>query len=125
MAGRSLTDYLAQYDHEHTYPVNKLLHGFGVPAVVASLVVGFFDWRWGVGLFAGGWLLLFLGHKMEGNQPARPHLSAGGAALGGQGTLGILARAAARRRFCLLASRKFCQPAHGHNAQLRLFEPVV
>lgn len=70
MARRSLADYMALYDHEHTHPWNKILHGFGVPAVVASLVVVFLDWRWGLGLFAGGWVLLFLGHRIEGNRPA-------------------------------------------------------
>lgn len=70
MAKRTFADYMALYDHEHTHPANKVLHGFGVSAVVVSLIVVFFDWRWGVGLFVGGWILLFLGHKIEGNRPA-------------------------------------------------------
>lgn len=70
MERRTLADYMALYDHEHIHPWNKLLHGFGVPAVVASLVVVFLDWRWGLGLFVGGWMLLFLGHRIEGNKPA-------------------------------------------------------
>ncbi|MFQ5926024.1 MAG: Mpo1-like protein [Terriglobia bacterium] len=70
MPRRTLTDYIALYDHEHTHPWNKVLHGFGVPAVVTSLVLALFDWRWGLVLFVGGWLLLFLGHKIEGNKPA-------------------------------------------------------
>jgi uncharacterized membrane protein YGL010W len=27
-------------------------------------------WILGIGLFVGGWVLLFLGHKIEGNHPA-------------------------------------------------------
>lgn len=64
---------MARYAQEHTHPWNKILHGFGVPAVVASLVVVFLEWRWGLGLFVGGWLLLFVGHKIEGNKPAFLH----------------------------------------------------
>jgi uncharacterized membrane protein YGL010W len=38
--------------------------------IVVSLVVVFFDWRWGVGLFVLGWILQFIGHAFEGNKPA-------------------------------------------------------
>jgi uncharacterized membrane protein YGL010W len=27
-------------------------------------------WRTGIGLFVIGWILLFLGHRIEGNRPA-------------------------------------------------------
>jgi uncharacterized membrane protein YGL010W len=27
-------------------------------------------WRAGIALFVGGWILLFLGHRIEGNRPA-------------------------------------------------------
>jgi uncharacterized membrane protein YGL010W len=27
-------------------------------------------WRWGVSCFVGGWVLLFVGHRIEGNNPA-------------------------------------------------------
>jgi uncharacterized membrane protein YGL010W len=30
----------------------------------------FLKWAWGAGFFLGGWVLLFLGHRIEGNRPA-------------------------------------------------------
>jgi len=27
-------------------------------------------WLWGTGFFVGGWVLLLLGHRIEGNHPA-------------------------------------------------------
>jgi len=62
---------MAQYDHEHHSPSNKLLHGIGIPLIFAGLILlVLLQWRWGVGCFVGGWLLLFLGHRIEGNKPA-------------------------------------------------------
>jgi hypothetical protein len=66
----TLNDYMARYDHEHHHPVNKLLHGVGIPLVIGGIVLCFFDWRWGLAAFAGGWVLLFTGHRIEGNNPA-------------------------------------------------------
>lgn len=69
MAG--LTDYYSRYDHEHRHPLNKFLHGVGIPVILAGIVLAAFTcWRWGLGLFVTGWLLLFLGHRIEGNRPA-------------------------------------------------------
>ena len=44
---RSFDRYMSQYDREHANPWNKALHGIG-----------------------GGWILLFVGHRIEGNKPA-------------------------------------------------------
>lgn len=67
----ALDRYMAQYDHEHTNPWNKLLHGIGIPIILAGLIlVVLLRWRLGLPLFAGGWILLFLGHRIEGNRPA-------------------------------------------------------
>ena len=67
----SFTQYLAQYDHEHTNPWNKLLHGIGIPIILAGIVLlVLMSWRIGVALFVGGWILLFVGHRVEGNKPA-------------------------------------------------------
>ena len=67
----SLDRYLAQYDHEHTNAWNKLLHGLGIPIILAGIVLACLSWwRTGVALFAGGWILLFAGHRIEGNKPA-------------------------------------------------------
>lgn len=67
----SLNRYMSQYDHEHTNRWNKLLHGIGIPAIGAGIVLLVLThWRIGLALFVGGWILLFLGHRIEGNKPA-------------------------------------------------------
>ena len=67
----SLAHYMAEYDHEHSSPWNKLLHGLGMPMIVAGIVgLILLKWVLGAGLFLGGWVLLFLGHRIEGNNPA-------------------------------------------------------
>ena len=66
-----LAHYMAQYDHEHGSPWNKLLHGIGIPLIFAGIVLlALLHWRWGVSCFVGGWVLLFVGHRIEGNNPA-------------------------------------------------------
>ena len=66
-----LAHYMAQYDHEHSSGWNKVLHGIGIPLIFAGLVsLLFMRWIWGGAFFVGGWMLLFLGHKLEGNHPA-------------------------------------------------------
>jgi uncharacterized membrane protein YGL010W len=67
----SFEKYMTQYDHEHANAWNKVLHGIGIPLIIAGialLVLTF--WRMGLALFVGGWILLFLGHRIEGNKPA-------------------------------------------------------
>lgn len=67
----SLAHYMEQYDHEHESTTNKLLHAFGIPMIFAGIILLLFmKWIWGAGFFLGGWALLFLGHRMEGNHPA-------------------------------------------------------
>jgi uncharacterized membrane protein YGL010W len=65
-----LETYMDRYDREHHNRWNKLLHGIGIPMILAGIVLLFIRWQWGLGLFAGGWVLLFTGHKIEGNNPA-------------------------------------------------------
>lgn len=62
--------YLEKYRETHRHPVNRALHTVGIPAIVISLGVVFFDWRIGLGLFVGGWILQFVGHAFEGKAPA-------------------------------------------------------
>lgn len=50
--------------------MNRLLHTFGIPAVVLSLPLAIWNWRWGLGLFVVGWILQFAGHAFEGKPPA-------------------------------------------------------
>jgi len=66
-----LAHYMAQYDHEHSSVWNKILHGIGIPLIFAGIVLLLFmKWIWGGSVFVAGWMLLFLGHKVEGNHPA-------------------------------------------------------
>lgn len=66
-----LAHYMAQYDHEHASPWNKLLHSVGIPLIFTGAILTIFTWwRLGTALFLGGCLLLFLGHRIEGNRPA-------------------------------------------------------
>ncbi|MCI0350247.1 MAG: DUF962 domain-containing protein [Acidobacteriales bacterium] len=67
----SIAEYMSRYEHEHTSPWNRLLHAIGIPLIFAGLILlALLQWQWGLGLFAGGWVLLFAGHKIEGNKPA-------------------------------------------------------
>jgi len=67
----SLDKYMTQYDHEHTNGWNKILHGIGIPIIIAGILLAVFTyWRIGLALFVGGWILLLAGHRIEGNKPA-------------------------------------------------------
>jgi uncharacterized membrane protein YGL010W len=67
----SLDRYMAQYDHEHTNPWNKVLHAIGIPIILAGIaLLTLTFWRIGLVFFVGGWILLFTGHRIEGNKPA-------------------------------------------------------
>ncbi len=62
--------FLETYREKHQNPVNKILHTAGIPMIVVSLVVVFFNWRLGLALFVLGWILQFVGHLFEGKTPA-------------------------------------------------------
>jgi uncharacterized membrane protein YGL010W len=67
----SFEKYMQQYDHEHSNVWNKVMHGIGIPCILAGIVAAAFTWwRVGLGLFVGGWALLFAGPRIEGNKPA-------------------------------------------------------
>jgi uncharacterized membrane protein YGL010W len=66
----SMNDLLANYKAKHQHPLNRLTHSIGIPMIVISLPLVFFNWRWAVGLFVLGWVFQFIGHAIEGNQPA-------------------------------------------------------
>jgi uncharacterized membrane protein YGL010W len=69
MAG--LDKYMAQYDHEHTNVWNKVMHAIGIPIILAGIILATFTfWRTGLAFFVAGWILLFAGHRIEGNRPA-------------------------------------------------------
>ena len=63
-------DFLGNYKAKHQHPLNRLTHSIGIPLIVISLPLFFFNWRWALLLFAVGWAFQFLGHMIEGNQPA-------------------------------------------------------
>jgi uncharacterized membrane protein YGL010W len=67
----TFSQYMSQYDHEHTNAWNKVFHAIGIPIIIAGIVLAAFThWKIGLGLFVGGWILLFAGHRIEGNKPA-------------------------------------------------------
>jgi hypothetical protein len=67
----NLAHYMGQYNHEHESAWNKLLHGVGIPMIFAGvLLLILMKWVWGGSLLLGGWVFLFLGHRIEGNRPA-------------------------------------------------------
>lgn len=62
--------FVENYKAKHRHPLNKLSHSIGIPLIVISLPLFFFNWRWALALFIVGWAFQFLGHLIEGNQPA-------------------------------------------------------
>ncbi len=62
--------FMEDYKAKHTHPLNRLTHNIGIPMIVVSLPLFFFSWRWALALFVVGWVLQFVGHFIEGNQPA-------------------------------------------------------
>jgi uncharacterized membrane protein YGL010W len=63
-------DLLANYKAKHQHPLNRLCHTIGIPMITVSWLLVFFYWRWALLLFVVGWILQFVGHAIEGNQPA-------------------------------------------------------
>ena len=62
--------YLENYKSKHQHPLNKLCHIIGIPMITIAWPLFFFNWRWALALFVLGWILQFVGHAIEGNQPA-------------------------------------------------------
>lgn len=61
---------MAHYEAEHTKFGTKLTHVIGIPMIVVSLGFMVVRWQVGLALFALGWILQFIGHRIEGNKPA-------------------------------------------------------
>ncbi len=59
----------------HQHPLSMALHAVGIPLAIAAVVVGVWqllEWRWDLwwrpaGLLMIGYLLQWLGHRIEGN----------------------------------------------------------
>lgn len=62
---------VAKYRRDHTNPVNHVMHVFvGWPMVAAALLLLPFRPWWSLGLFLGGYALMFAGHFIfEKNTP--------------------------------------------------------
>lgn len=67
---RSLEEYMNMYADEHTKPMTRLTHFFGIPMIVASLPLALVKPKLAAKLFVGGWALQAIGHAIEGNKPA-------------------------------------------------------
>ena len=67
--------WLTNWLQRHQNPVSRTLHAIGIPLTVAAVVlagVQLYEWRWDLwwrpaGLLAGGYLLQWIGHRIEGN----------------------------------------------------------
>ena len=67
----AIQEYFSRYDHEHSNPWNRLLHGVGIPAIFIGLILILLTrWQLGLALLVAGWVFLFAGHRIEGNRPA-------------------------------------------------------
>ena len=64
------TSFMENYKAKHQHPLNRLTHNIGIPLIVVSLPLFFFNWRWALAMFVAGWILQFVGHAIEGNRPA-------------------------------------------------------
>ncbi|MDX6305518.1 MAG: hypothetical protein QOI77_2487 [Blastocatellia bacterium] len=62
--------FVDNYKSKHRHPLNKLSHSVGMPMIVVSVPLVFFSWRWALVFFVVGWVFQFIGHAIEGNQPA-------------------------------------------------------
>jgi hypothetical protein len=71
MASATFERMVAKYRSDHTHPVNHVLHVFvGWPMVGAALLLLPFRPWWSLGLFFGGYALMFTGHFVfEKNTP--------------------------------------------------------
>jgi hypothetical protein len=65
---RPVRRILRNWRLRHQHPFNFAIHLIGIPLAVAGvglLVAG--SWLWGLGGLCVGYLLQFVGHKVEGN----------------------------------------------------------
>ena len=65
-----LKSLIEEYRAHHRHPVNNALHLAGIPLIVVSIVLVFWNWKAATALFVAGWILQITGHWIEGNRPA-------------------------------------------------------
>jgi hypothetical protein len=57
-----------QWRLRHQHPLNFALHLVGIPLALAGLVsLAFLAWPYALSAFCGGYLLQWIGHRIEGN----------------------------------------------------------
>jgi len=62
--------FLHNYSQRHQHPLNRILHGVGLPVTfVLPVIFLIWEWHWGWALlsFLLGYALQFAGHAIEGN----------------------------------------------------------
>jgi hypothetical protein len=68
---RPLRRILGNWLKRHRHPFNFWIHLIGIPMAVAGVVLLFAlpwgQWYWGVGAFVLGYVLQYVGHRVEGN----------------------------------------------------------
>jgi hypothetical protein len=62
--------FYSYYDAAHKHPVNRALHLIAIPLGFSSVVVVWFHWIIALLLIPTAFTLAWLGHAIEGNQPA-------------------------------------------------------
>jgi hypothetical protein len=64
LAGRARRNWLVR----HQNPFNFWIHMLGIPLALAGVVLLFVaEWYWGVGAIVAGYVLQWVGHRVEGN----------------------------------------------------------
>ncbi|MHB1426785.1 MAG: Mpo1-like protein, partial [Gemmataceae bacterium] len=65
---RFLRRRLLNWRERHRLPFNFYIHLIGIPLAVSGVVMLFFQpWYWGVAALVAGYLLQWIGHRVEGN----------------------------------------------------------
>jgi hypothetical protein len=65
---RFLGKRLSAWLMRHRHPFNLAIHTIGIPMAVTGVVLLFFvPWYWGLGALVLGYVLQYIGHKVEGN----------------------------------------------------------
>ncbi|MCI0381191.1 MAG: DUF962 domain-containing protein [Gemmataceae bacterium] len=68
---RPLRRALKNWLERHRHPFNFWIHLAGIPLALTGVVLFFAlpwsQWYWGVAAFVGGYVLQYIGHRVEGN----------------------------------------------------------
>lgn len=65
---RFLRRRLGNWRQRHRLPFNFYIHLIGIPLAVSGVVLLFFQpWYWGIAAVVLGYLLQWIGHRVEGN----------------------------------------------------------